>query len=373
MRPLRRRPNRRTSRCRGRGPRSPLVTVAPAALAGEPGPRPSGDGPGPPVPRRQVDLVASRTGIMVGRTARRSPRTVPALMPWSDVSSVRVTDPAALPDGSIGQGARDRTGRRRAGSDGADPGPVRAARRRCRPVPGRRLGDRRRRGRPVAAPTRQLRPARRCPGRGGCRGLGRQPPDGRPRCGAPEGDPSTAGPADGSGRSPSGCWPWCSWPAAAGPSSPPPAGRRGPAHRRTSTLRTSGNGAAGFRRPRHRQSARGHLDPGAGAAVAGRLGSAPVPRDLRLRPVLDVAPVGRVRRQGPDHPGVLQRGRQRRRHARRERAGMERLREPGPGRTWSTGPMPPATGSCSPSPASARARSMPSPRTPTRRPRCRRR
>ena len=35
--------------------------------------------------------------------------------------------------------------------------------------------------------------------------------------------------------------------------------------------------------------------------------------------------------------------------------------------TWSTGPMPPATGSCSPSPTSARARSMPSPPTPMRR------
>ena len=45
--------------------------------------------------------------------------------------------------------------------------------------------------------------------------------------------------------------------------------------------------------------------------------------------------------QRPDHPGLLQRRRQRRRHPRPERRGLERLREPGPGRTWSTGPTPP--------------------------------
>ena len=105
-----------------------------------------------------------------------------------------------------------------------------------------------------------------------------------------------------------------------------------PARRRRRPVRTGRHrqplGGTG---PPRLPPGRGHDDPGGGAAGAGRLRPAAVPRGLRVRPLLDTARVVGVRRGRPLDARLLQRGRQRRRDPRPERTGVERLRESGSG------------------------------------------
>ena len=148
----------------------------------------------------------------------------------------------------------------------------------------------------------------------------------------------------------------CCAPASPSRSAARPCRRRGAA-RRTPTPRTTsstadladspGNAALRELGPRRRRS--WHRATGTPAAAPAALTDQPPlagAGELRVRAVLDPAPVVDLQHHRPVHAGLFLHRREPQRHARRERAGMERLREPGPGRPRSPGRTPPGSASC---------------------------
>ncbi len=192
----------------------PLTPEEPALFAGESGPVPSGDA-GTVVP---VDLVAGPAGMTVGPSSTPSdgsPGPVPSLILWSSVVGASVTHPALLPDGTVGRVVEIEL-ERGGGAQGASRAAVRAAHPRCRALP-RRLSAA---GTP--RPTESVHPGS-AGGRAGRqrrRGVGRSHRMGvvDPPCRRAS---ATVVGRNGSDRSSWASWPWCCWPAAVGPSSRP--------------------------------------------------------------------------------------------------------------------------------------------------------
>ena len=108
----------------------------------------------------------------------------------------------------------------------------------------------------------------------------------------------------------------------------------------------------------HRQ----HQSPTAAPAALVNQPPLAARENFAFAPYWTLAAVAHLRHHGPVHAGLLLHRRERQRHARRERPGLERFPEPGSGRPDHAGPTRPVSGSCSPSPTSARARSTRSPR-----------
>ena len=104
--------------------------------------------------------------------------------------------------------------------------------------------------------------------------------------------------------------------------------------------------AGAARRPATLSPAGGHGAAGGGPGCAGQRAAAGGPGGLRLRPLLDAAPVGHLRPHRAVHPGLLLHRREPRRHAGRERPGLERLPEPGSGRPHHAGPRARASAWC---------------------------
>ena len=330
----------------GAGPRSPPADPEePALFPGEPGPRPS-TGPSSPKHRSIWWPAGPAWCVGAGPPVRRiaAPRCR-RWFRWSAVQGVSVTHPALLPDGSVGKVveidladgdvAGGGSARARYVLPTGDVGPFLAAvsagteagaagRRRLVPVADGRWPSWRPARWRVGAATgwaASLRPSRRL-------------------------IPSTAWAGVGSGPSPSGVLALVL--LAGSGRAFESAGQRGPRAGDPDPRPRRGQRRTGLPGPPGRRPAAGHVDPGAGPTLAGRRRTAASPTRSSGTPPTGPCPSRPGSTSEPDHAGLLQRRRQRRRHPQPERRRVERLREPGSGRTWSTGPTPPGTGWCSP-------------------------